>query len=60
MCSFDLGGECHHDLIVFDLERNPEWKDQGTFGVVTLRLLREIFYYPVWFPLLHLVKGVAR
>ena len=30
MGSFDLGGECHHDLIVFDLERNPEWKGSDT------------------------------
>jgi len=26
----DLGGECHHDFIVFDLERNSEWKGSGT------------------------------
>lgn len=30
MCSFDLGGECHHDLIVFDLERNPEVEGSGS------------------------------
>ena len=60
MDSFDLGGECHHDLIVLDLERNPEWKGSDTVPAECLCSLREILYYPVWFSLLHLVKGMAR
>lgn len=35
-------------------------KDQTPARAVCLCLLREIFYYPVWFSPLHLVKGMAR